>query len=113
MNLSMEYEIPPMESLPMDDEDDDEEEEVSFVVFIKKIKDLLFVFQYESDGEEQEIAYNPACRTCGHSSYTYQCQGKCRFYFHRECVGIFDEQQTVICPECSASKTNFKEKTKI
>ncbi|CAF3920410.1 unnamed protein product [Rotaria magnacalcarata] len=43
MNLSMEYETPPVDSLPMDDDDDDDEEE------------------YESDVEEQEIAYSPAC----------------------------------------------------
>ncbi|CAF0820512.1 unnamed protein product [Rotaria sp. Silwood1] len=86
VNLSMEYETPPIDSLPMDDDDDEDDEE-----------------EYESDGEEQEIAYNPACRICGLSSYTHQCQGKCRYYFHRECVSIFDEQQTLICPECSAN----------
>ncbi|CAF4393789.1 unnamed protein product [Rotaria sp. Silwood2] len=86
-NLSMEYETPPMDILPMDDDDDDDDEE-----------------EYESDGEEQEIAYNPACHICGLSSYTHQCQGNCRYYFHRECVGVFDEQQTLICPECLANR---------
>ena len=62
----------------------------------------LFMKRVESDGEEQEIAYNPACHICGLSSYTNPCQGKCRFYFHRECIGIFDEQQTLICPDCSS-----------
>ena len=69
---------------------------------------FFVLFQYESDGEEQEIAYNPACHICGLSSYTNPCQGKCRFYFHRECISIFDEQQPLICPDCSAGKIKYK-----
>ena len=68
----------------------------------------MFFFQYETDDEEQEIGYNPACHMCGLSSYTYPCQGKCHYYFHRECVNIFDENPTVICPDCSASIVKFK-----
>lgn len=45
---------------------------------------------------------------CGLSSYTHPCQGKCRFYFHRECIGIFDEQQTLICTDCSSSRIGFE-----
>ncbi|CAF3573109.1 unnamed protein product [Adineta steineri] len=87
MNLSIEYETPPIDSIPMDDDEEEDDDE-----------------EYESDGEEQEIAYNPACHICGLSSYTHPCQGKCRYHFHRECVNVFDEQQTLICPDCLANR---------
>ncbi|CAF0962547.1 unnamed protein product [Adineta ricciae] len=87
MNLSIEYDTPPIDSLPMDEDEEDDDDD-----------------EYESDGDDQEIVYNPACHVCGLASYTTPCQGKCRYYFHRECVNIFDEQQTVICPDCLANR---------
>ena len=67
----------------------------------------IVCYQYDSDGEE--IAFNPACRTCGLPSFTYLCQGKCRNYYHRECLGMFhDQEQVFICFDCSASKITLK-----